>query len=81
MRMEHTQMRGVLDQMAQAAKSGDFGAVVDHGDTLMLRDTGWVQIYCTDNQEVFDSILAAFRLAEDPNLLLPVMVHQSARLN
>lgn len=46
----------------------------DHGDTLMFRDTGWVQIYCADNQEILDSILLAFRLAEDPRVLVPVMV-------
>src|SRR5512138_779009 len=51
---------------------------VDHGDTLMLRDSGWIQLYCEDNQEVHDSILAAFRLAEDPRVLLPVMVCQDA---
>jgi pyruvate/2-oxoacid:ferredoxin oxidoreductase alpha subunit len=51
---------------------------VDHGDTLMLRDSGWVQLYCEDNQEVADSTLAAFRLAEDPRVLLPVMVNQDA---
>jgi len=51
---------------------------VDHGDTLMLRDSGWIQLYCEDNQEVFDSILLAYRLAEDPRVLLPVMVCQDA---
>ncbi len=51
---------------------------VDHGDTLMLRDTGWLQFYCEDNQEVFDSILCAFRMAEDSRVLLPVMVCQDA---
>ncbi len=51
---------------------------VDHGDTLMLRDSGWIQIYCEDNQEVHDSILLAFRLAEDERILLPVMVCQDA---
>jgi len=51
---------------------------VDHGDTLMLRDSGWIQLYCEDNQEVADSILAAFRLAEDHRVLLPVMVCQDA---
>lgn len=50
----------------------------DHGDTLMLRDAGWVQLYCEDNQEVADSLLAAYRLAEDPRVLLPVMVCQDA---
>ena len=51
---------------------------VDHGDTLMLRDSGWIQLYCEDNQEVHDSILLAFRLAEDEQVLLPVMVCQDA---
>ncbi len=51
---------------------------VDHGDTLMLRDMGWVQVYCEDNQEVHDMLLAAFRLGEDPRVLLPVMVCQDA---
>jgi len=51
---------------------------VDHGDTLALRDTGWIQFYCEDNQEVLDSVLASFRLAEDPRVLLPAMVCQDA---
>ena len=51
---------------------------VDHGDTLMLRDSGWIQFYCEDNQEVHDTTLLAFRLAEDENILLPVMVCQDA---
>ena len=51
---------------------------VDHGDTLMLRDAGWIHLYCEDNQEVHDSILLAFRLAEDERILLPVMVCQDA---
>ncbi len=51
---------------------------VDHGDTLMLRDAGWIQFYCEDNQEVTDSILLAYRLAEDHRILLPVMVCQDA---
>ncbi len=51
---------------------------VDHGDTLMLRDAGWIQFYCEDNQEVHDTTLLAFRLAEDERVLLPVMVCQDA---
>ncbi|HJN77254.1 MAG TPA: pyruvate ferredoxin oxidoreductase [Myxococcota bacterium] len=51
---------------------------VDHGDTLALRDAGWITFYCEDNQEVFDTTLLAFRLAEDPRVLLPVLVCQDA---
>ena len=46
----------------------------DHGDSLMLRDLGWIQFYCADNQEVFDTVLSSFRLAEDKRVMMPVMV-------
>jgi pyruvate ferredoxin oxidoreductase alpha subunit len=41
-------------------------------DSLAQRDTGWVQIYVEDNQEVLDSVLQAYRIAEQ--VRLPVMV-------
>ncbi len=44
----------------------------DQNDTLSQRDTGWMQIYCQDAQEVMDATLQAFALA--PRLSLPVMV-------
>jgi pyruvate/2-oxoacid:ferredoxin oxidoreductase alpha subunit len=50
----------------------------DQGDTLMLRDFPWVQFYCETNQEVADTTLLAFRLAEDRRVLLPVMVIMDA---
>ncbi len=46
----------------------------DHGDSLMLRDLGWIQFYCADNQEVLDTVLTAFRLGEDQKIMMPVMV-------
>ncbi len=50
----------------------------DQGDTLMLRDFPWIQLYCQDNQEVLDTTLLAFRLAEDRRILLPVVVCMDA---
>jgi pyruvate ferredoxin oxidoreductase alpha subunit len=44
----------------------------DQNDTLSQRDTGWVQLYCETNQEVLDTTVQAFRLAE--TISLPVMV-------
>lgn len=44
----------------------------DQTDTLSQRDTGWIQIYCEDNQESADSIIQAFKLAEEVHL--PTMV-------
>lgn len=44
----------------------------DQTDSLSQRDTGWIQLYCEDSQEVFDTTLQAFRIAESVNL--PVMI-------
>jgi pyruvate/2-oxoacid:ferredoxin oxidoreductase alpha subunit len=44
----------------------------DQTDSLAQRDTGWIQLYCEDSQEVLDTTLQAFRLAEW--VYLPVMV-------
>ena len=51
---------------------------VDHGDTLMLRDAGWIQLYCEDNQDLMDLSLMCFRVAEDPRILVPAMLGQDA---
>jgi pyruvate/2-oxoacid:ferredoxin oxidoreductase alpha subunit len=47
-------------------------AWADQSDSLSQRDTGWIQIYCESNQEVLDSVIMAFRLAEQT--MLPVML-------
>jgi pyruvate/2-oxoacid:ferredoxin oxidoreductase alpha subunit len=44
----------------------------DQTDTLSQRDTGWMQVYCEDNQETADMILQAFKIAE--SVMLPMMV-------
>ncbi len=47
----------------------------DHNDVLATRDSGFLQIHCTTCQEVLDSILMAYRLAEDERVRLPVIVN------
>ncbi|HUY19068.1 MAG TPA: hypothetical protein VMV15_07565 [Candidatus Binataceae bacterium] len=44
----------------------------DHQDSMAVRDAGWVQLYCADNQEAVDTTIHAFRIAE--RCELPVMV-------
>ncbi len=44
----------------------------DQGDSLAQRDTGWVQLYVEDNQEVVDTVIQGYNIAE--KALLPVMV-------
>lgn len=43
-------------------------------DSLTVRDAGWVQLYVEDNQEILDTIIQAYRIAEDQQILLPVNV-------
>ncbi|HYM41107.1 MAG TPA: transketolase C-terminal domain-containing protein [Thermoplasmata archaeon] len=50
----------------------------DHTDTVAQRDTGWIQFYGESNQEVLDTTLMAFRLAEHPEVRLPTMVTEDA---
>jgi pyruvate/2-oxoacid:ferredoxin oxidoreductase alpha subunit len=44
----------------------------DQQDSLAQRDTGWIQIYCRDNQEILDTVIQAYRIAE--TVYAPVMV-------
>jgi len=46
----------------------------DYTDSLSQRDTGWIQFYCADNQEVFDTIIQAYKLCENDQVLLPAMI-------
>ncbi len=48
----------------------------DHSDSMPERDSGWVQIYCEDAQEVYDTALLSVRLAEHADVLTPVFVCQ-----
>lgn len=43
----------------------------DHTDSMAQRDTGWLQAYAENNQEVLDTVLQAYRIAEDPAVSLP----------
>jgi pyruvate ferredoxin oxidoreductase alpha subunit len=47
----------------------------DHNDILAARDSGFLQIHCATCQEVLDSVLLAYRLAEDQRVHLPVIVN------
>ena len=47
----------------------------DHSDAMSVRDTGWIQVFAENNQQAFDLVLWGFRVAEDPGVLFPVMIH------
>jgi pyruvate ferredoxin oxidoreductase alpha subunit len=56
------------------AISAPISIQVDHQDTLSLRDSGMIQLYAESAQEAYDMHIQAFRIAEDTDILLPVMI-------
>ena len=65
----------VVMTVANRALSAPLSVWGDHSDAMAVRDIGWVQIFTENGQEVVDNVFCAFRIAEDPKVLLPVMVH------
>jgi pyruvate/2-oxoacid:ferredoxin oxidoreductase alpha subunit len=51
---------------------------VEHNDIMPERDSGWIQVFCDNNQEVQDMVLQAFRIAEDKRVALPMIVNLDA---
>jgi pyruvate ferredoxin oxidoreductase alpha subunit len=47
----------------------------DQNDIFALRDSGWIMLFAKNNQEVLDSIIQSYKIAEDRNVLLPVIVN------
>jgi pyruvate ferredoxin oxidoreductase alpha subunit len=43
-----------------------------HSDSLLQRDSGWLQLYCENGQEALDTTLMAYKIAEDNRVLLPI---------
>ncbi len=68
----------VVMGVANRAVAAPWSIDVDHADSMSQRDTGWIQFYAESNQEVLDTVLAAFRLSEDEAVRLPSMVAMDA---
>lgn len=57
---------------ANRAVSSPLSIWNDQQDSMAVRDAGWIQLYCADNQEAVDTTIQAYRIAERTEL--PVMV-------
>ncbi len=66
----------VVLALVNRALSGPININADHSDGMGARDCGWIQIYSEDNQEAYDNMVMAFRIAEHPDVQLPVMICQ-----
>jgi len=66
----------IVMPVVNRALSAPLNIHCDHSDSMGARDAGWLQLYSETAQEVYDNIIQAVRIAEHPDLLLPVMVMQ-----
>lgn len=64
----------IVMAIANRAPSGPINIHNDHTDAMNVRDAGWIMLFAENTQEVYDTIIQAYKIAEDPNVLLPVMV-------
>ncbi|MCH5316443.1 MAG: pyruvate ferredoxin oxidoreductase [Eubacterium sp.] len=62
--------------LVNRALSGPININCDHSDSMGARDAGWIQIYAENNQEVYDNLVMAYRIAEHKDVMLPVMICQ-----
>lgn len=62
--------------LVNRALSGPININCDHSDSMGARDAGWIQIYAENNQEVYDNLVMAYRIAEHKDVKLPVMICQ-----
>ncbi len=66
----------IVMSLVNRAVSGPLNIHNDHSDAMGARDSGWIQLFSENNQEAYDNILMAHRIAEHKDVLLPLMVCQ-----
>jgi pyruvate ferredoxin oxidoreductase alpha subunit len=64
----------IVMAIANRALSAPLNIHGDQSDSMAERDSGWIQIYVENAQEAYDSIIQAFKIAEDKNVMLPVII-------
>ncbi len=62
--------------LVNRALSGPININCDHSDSMGARDAGWIQIYAENNQEAYDNMVQAYRIAEHKDVRLPIMICQ-----
>jgi len=64
----------IVMSVAARALSAPLSIWGDYSDVMNVRDTSWITIIASTAQEAYDSIIQAYRIAEDPRVFLPVLV-------
>ncbi len=63
----------IIMNVVNRAFSSPLNILCSHDDAMGSRDAGWIQLYAESQQEAYDNTLQAVRIAEHPDILLPVM--------
>jgi pyruvate ferredoxin oxidoreductase alpha subunit len=66
----------IVMSLVNRAVSGPLNIHNDHSDAMGVRDAGWIMLFSENNQEAYDNVLMAHRIAEHKDVLLPLMVCQ-----
>ncbi len=64
----------IVMAIVNRALSAPINIHYDHSDSMGARDSGWIQLFCEDSQEIYDNLVMGVRIGEHPDVLLPVMV-------
>ena len=66
----------IVMALVDRAISGPLNIHCDHSDAMAVRDSGWVMLFSETNQEAYDNMIMAHRIAEHKDVMLPLMVCQ-----
>jgi len=66
----------IVMSLVNRALSGPINIHCDHSDVMGIRDSGWIILFSESGQEAYDNLIQAVRIAEHPDVLLPVAVCQ-----
>ncbi|MFW9827897.1 MAG: pyruvate ferredoxin oxidoreductase [Candidatus Thorarchaeota archaeon] len=64
----------IIINLATRSLGAPWSVWTDHSDFITIRDVGWIQFMCENNQEIYDTNIQAFKIAEDPRVFLPAIV-------
>lgn len=65
----------IVMAVANRALSAPLVLNADHGDMMGSRDSGWIQVYAENVEEIYDRTIQLFRLSEDPRVMLPSTIN------
>ena len=66
----------IVMPLVNRALSGPLNIHNDHSDAMGIRDSGWIMLFSENNQEAYDNLIMAHRIAEHKDVMLPLAVCQ-----